>query len=85
MLFVQEIYHRVTPKFTRDSQEPPTVTALQHCCPTFIFSNEKCFCNAKVLFIFIFIYETEYPVDTRRRFNVYTTSIRRQRRLIDVV
>ena len=25
-----------------------------------------------------------YPVDTRRRFNVYTTSIRRQRRRIDV-
>ena len=25
------------------------------------------------------------PVDTRRRFNVYTTSIRRQRRRIDVV
>ena len=26
-----------------------------------------------------------YPVDTRRRFNVYTTSLRRQRRRIEVV
>ena len=26
-----------------------------------------------------------YPVDTRHRFNVYTTSIRRQRRRTDVV
>ena len=30
-------------------------------------------------------YKLIYRVDTRRRFNVYKTSIRRQRRLIDVL
>ena len=33
----------------------------------------------------IFPYKLIYPVDTRRRFNVYKTSIRRQRRCIDVL
>ena len=36
-------------------------------------------------FDIISLSETYLPVDTRRHFNVYTTSIRRRRRRIDVL
>ena len=45
--------------------------------------NEICKCRKSKILDNAYI--NSYPVDTRRRFNVYKTSIRRRRRRIDVL
>ena len=50
-----------------------------------IFQDKFRFLKGKMSKTCFTTVEESFPVDTRRRFNVYMTSIRRQRRRIDVV